>query len=167
VRARLGTAIYGREDESLEAVVGEMLSERGWTVATAESCTAGMLSARLANVAGSSAWLRGGVASYATDVKSSLLRVPAALLDEPVSEAVAAAMASGVRDVMGADVGLSVTCSAGPDPQGDAPVGLTYLGLSMPGAEVVREVRIPGDREQIRLFATTFSLNLLRLNLLG
>ncbi len=164
-----GEAIYGRDGDPLEAVVGRQLADRGLQVATAESCTAGLLSARLAAVPGASRYLRGGLVAYGNEVKEGVLGVDAALLAAhgAVSEPVAAAMAERARAMLGADVGLSVTCAAGPDPQEGAEPGTTFIGVSDADGTVVRELHLPGDREQVRTFATTFVLNLLRLRLAG
>ncbi|HVL81804.1 MAG TPA: CinA family nicotinamide mononucleotide deamidase-related protein [Actinomycetota bacterium] len=167
VRERLGHVVFAVDEETLEEAVGRLLSGRGLTVAVAESCTAGLVAGRIANVAGSSGWLRGGVVSYATEVKSSVLGVDEDLLDEPVSDAVGEAMARGVRERLGADIGLAVTCSAGPDPQGGAPVGTVVLAVSDSQGDVSRVVRVPGDRTQVRDFAVTFALNMLRLHVIG
>lgn len=163
VRERLGEIVVGVGAESLEAVVGSMLETRGMTVATAESCTAGMLAARIANVPGASGWLRGGLVAYATDVKSDVLE---ASVDGPVSEGTAGSMAVRAREMFVVDVALSVTCVAGPDAQDGLDVGTTCLGLASEAGVETRTLRLPGDRAQIRQFATTFALNLLRLHLL-
>lgn len=169
VRERLGVAVYASGEDTLEAVVGRLLSTHGRTIATAESCTAGLLAGRLAAVPGAGDYLRGGIVSYMTDVKASLLDVDEGILERegPVCEATAAAMADGARRKLAADIGVSVTCAAGPDPQEGADVGTTFIALAASDASIVRGLKLPGDREQVRSFAVTFSLNLLRLYLLG
>lgn len=170
VRDRLGVAVYGHDDQTLEAVVGLLLAGAGLTVATAESCTAGLLTARIASVPGASSYLRGGIVAYQDDVKARSLGISPALVETvgAVSGEVALEMARGARIAFEADVALAVTCAAGPEPQGNAAVGTTVIALAGLGnTEVVRELRLPGDREQVRQFAATFSLNLLRLHLLG
>jgi nicotinamide-nucleotide amidase len=132
-----------------EAVLaGDALRRAGLKVAVAESCTGGLLGAALTAVAGASVYVRGGVIAYADDVKSSLLGVPAKLIDEhgAVSEPVAEAMASGARRGLGADVGLGITGVAGPGAEGsDKPPGLIFVAVAGPG-EKVRVVRLEGDR---------------------
>jgi nicotinamide-nucleotide amidase len=166
VAERCGEVVYGTEDQSLEEVVVRRLLDRRLTVATAESCTAGLLSARLASVPGVSATLRGGIVCYQDDIKESQLGIPAELLasEGSVSEAVAREMAAGARRVIGSDVAVSVTCAAGPDPLEWAEPGTTFIALAGPedGRVEARGLRLPGDREQVRLFATTFALDLLR-----
>ena len=164
VRERLAEVVYGVGDTTLEAVVGGMLRDRGLTVAVAESCTAGMLAARIANVPGASDYLRGGVVGYATDAKASVLGVDVS--DGPVSQRTTSDMAVSVRSRFASDVALAITCVAGPDPQDGVPVGTTIIALAHADNVEVRELRLPGDRAQIRQFATTFALNLLRLHLL-
>jgi nicotinamide-nucleotide amidase len=168
VRERVGEFVFGTDDATLEGVVGQLLTERGLTVATAESCTAGLLAARLANVPGASKYLRGALVAYANEVKVDELGVSAELIDKagPVSEEVAGEMALGAKRKFGTDVALAVTCAAGPEPQDGSAPGTTVLALVGAGDElVVRSLRLPGDRAQIRQFASTFALSLLRLHL--
>lgn len=170
VRERLGPAVYGHDDQTLEAVVGLLLAGAGHTLAVAESCTAGMLASRIATVPGASAYLRGGIVAYQNDVKAKGLGISPALIaaSGPVSGEVALEMARGARVAFEADLGIAVTCVAGPEPHGGQPVGRTVLALAgLNQTDIVRELRLPGDREQVRQFATTFALNLLRLHLLG
>ena len=165
LRSILGDLIFGVDDETMESVVLERLGARDWTLGVAESLTGGLIGARLADVPGASVAFRGSVASYATEVKRSVLGVTA---EHVVSEECAKQMAEGVRDVLGADVGISVTGVAGPAPQDDQPVGTVWFGLSVPGhqAEAV-SARLPGDRIRIRQFSTISLLNLLRMRLDG
>lgn len=165
VRERLGVSVYGPHD--METTIGELLRARGQTVATAESCTAGLVSARLANVDGASDWLRGGAATYSSSIKSDLLGVDPDLIAKhtAVSEPVAVAMAQGARRVFGADFGVSVTCAAGPTPADGVAVGATFMAVDSPSGTEVREVRIGGARGRVRALATTYVLNLLRLKL--
>lgn len=170
VRQRCGSAVFGTDGQTLEAVVGLLLAGAGLTVATAESCTAGLVAARLASVPGASAYLRGGLVAYHEEVKAHGLGVSRSLIEAagPVSGEVALEMARGARYALGADLGLSVTCSAGPEPQGGAEVGTTFLAVSgATGAGVVRGLRLPGERQQVCELAATFALDLLRLHLLG
>jgi len=168
VRERVGDFIFGVDDVTLEGVVAELLTKKGLTIATAESCTAGLLAARLANVAGASKFLRGALVAYANDVKVDELGVPAELIDKagPVSEEVAVEMALGAKRRFRTDVALAITCAAGPEPQESAEPGTTVLALAGTDGDVqVRTLRLPGDRPQVRQFATTFALSLLRMHL--
>lgn len=168
IRERAGDFVYGIDTDTLEDVVGKLLAERGLTVATAESCTAGMLAARIADVPGASRYLIGGAVTYFDASKTSELDVPAALIEQhgAVSEEVTKAMAVGARKRFGSDVALAITCVAGPDPQDGVPPGQMYLGLAGLGDVVqARGVRVPGDRAQVRQFATTFALSMLRQHL--
>ena len=134
----------------------------------AESCTAGLVAARLADIPGSSDVLLGGVIAYANEVKQALLGVPEELLAEfgAVSEECARAMAAGARAATGAEVGIAVTGVAGPGGGTERkPVGLVYLHVSAPGAERGQELRLPGDRAQVRELAAVAALQLVRTTL--
>jgi nicotinamide-nucleotide amidase len=160
LRGMLGSLVFGIDGMGMEHAVAELLSARGLTLAVAESLTGGLVAARLVNVPGASAWFRGGVVAYASDVKYSLLDVPEGPV---VSEVAAAAMASGVRKVLGADVGLAVTGVAGPDSQDDEPPGTVFLAVDVLDEEpLVTRVTLPGDRERVRQFACISLLDLLR-----
>jgi nicotinamide-nucleotide amidase len=167
VRASLGAAVVGVADETLESVVGTLLLARGWSLGAAESLTGGALGARVSSSAGASEYFRGSIVSYATEVKEDLLGVPAWVLEEhgPVSEPVARAMAQGARDGLKADVAVALTGVAGPTEQG-RPVGTVVIAVAGPLGEVVREVRLPGDRNTVRTLAVSAGLNLVRLYLL-
>lgn len=160
----LAPAVFSIDGRSLEVVIGDLLRSRGWTIAVAESCTAGLVLGRLTEVPGSSAWVRGGVVAYANDVKTTQLGVPEATLAAhgAVSEPVAQAMAEGVRTRLGADIGLAVTGIAGPDGGTEAkPVGTVVIAAS--GAvEAVRTFRFLGDRQMVRLQSVAAALDILR-----
>ena len=163
LRAILGRLVFGVDDDSMERVVAQMLVKDGLTLAVAESLTGGLVSSRLVGVPGASAWFKGAVVSYASEVKFDVLGVA----NGPVVSAPAAiAMAEGVRDRLRADVGLGVTGVAGPDEQEGHPVGTVFVGLALPGqpGEAV-ELRLPGDREAVRQYAAIGLLDLLRLRL--
>jgi len=164
VRAALGRAVIGIDDETLEVVIGKLLLARGWTLACAESLTGGALGARIVSAAGASGYFRGSIVAYATETKTTVLGVPAGDLDRhgPVSVPVARAMAEGARRVLGADVGLAATGVAGPTEHG-RPVGTVVLAVAGPAGTEDRELRLPGDREFIRRLAAASALNLLRL----
>ena len=162
--AALGDAVFGRDADSLAAVVVDRLRAAGATVAVAESLTAGLLGATLTEVAGSSAVFRGGVQVYATDLKASLAGVPEQVLAEhgAVSEQTAAALADGVRTRLDATYGVGLTGVAGPEPQEGHPVGTLHVALAGPSGVRHRSLRVPGDRQRVRLMAVTTALDLLR-----
>jgi nicotinamide-nucleotide amidase len=168
IRARLGTVVFGADGDSMESVVLEALRRLGWTVALAESLTAGMVAARLAGVSGASDVLRGGVVSYASDVKFELLGVPPGPV---VTEETALAMADGARRTLRSDVGLALTGVAGPLAQPgepDVPVGTVCLAASGPSRRRSTTLRLGSNsgREQVRQFAVINALDLLRRMLL-
>jgi nicotinamide-nucleotide amidase len=136
------------------------LTERRQTVAVAESLTGGLLAAALVEVPGASAVFRGGVVAYATDLKATLLGVPAALLDRhgAVHPEVAAAMAGGVRTRLNATFGLATTGVAGPDPSDGQPVGTVFIAVSSPRAQAPQGLRLDGDRAAIRQQTVVMSL---------
>jgi nicotinamide-nucleotide amidase len=146
----------GSGADEVAASAGEIikrLGARGQTIAVAESLTGGMLAAALTAVPGASAVFRGGMVTYATDLKASLLGVPAALLEArgAVHPSVASAMAEGARQRMTATVGAATTGVAGPDPQDGQPVGTVYIAVSSAGrGTTVRSLALSGDRQQIR-----------------
>ena len=164
--AALGESVFSVDGRSIEVVVGDALRRRGLTLAVAESCTGGLATGRLTDVPGSSAYLRGGVVAYDNTVKRDVLGVSAGLLDVhgAVSEPVAAAMAAGVRRVMSADIGLSITGIAGPDGGSpDKPVGTVCFGLAGPGDQSMALTRIvPGDRSLVRQWSVMVALDLVR-----
>jgi nicotinamide-nucleotide amidase len=163
LRAILGDLVFGVDDETMEHAVVDRLRARRWTLGTAESVTGGLIGARIVNVEGASDVFRGSIASYATDVKRSVLGVTA---ESVVTEEAAREMAEGAQRVLGADVGLAITGVAGPTEQDGVAVGTVCFGLALPGVptETV-SWRLPGDRERIRQFGTISVLNLLRLRL--
>jgi len=147
---------------ALAEQVGERFRTRRRTLAVAESCTGGMLGAALTEVPGSSAYFLGGVISYADAVKLEQLGVPDATLRRygAVSEQTAAAMASGVRDRLKADVGVSITGVAGPHAEGSKPVGLTFIGIAA-GAVTTHHFQWTGDRWDNRRRSVIAALELL------
>jgi nicotinamide-nucleotide amidase len=164
LRSLLGPLVFGVDDESMEHAVAVQLAAKGLTLAVAESLTGGLVAARLVNVAGASGFFAGGVVAYDSAVKHDLLEVP----DGPVvSEAAARAMADGVRRLLHADVGLSVTGVAGPAEQDGEPPGTVIFGLALGDEVEAQRVRLPGDRDRIRQFSCISVLNLLRLRLLA
>ncbi|MBI4679276.1 MAG: CinA family nicotinamide mononucleotide deamidase-related protein [Elusimicrobia bacterium] len=165
VLAAVGRFVLWEGDLPLEAVVGRQLLARRLTLAVAESCTGGMIGARLTDVPGSSAYFRGGVVAYSDDLKKGLLGVDPARLARhgAVSEECCREMAEGVRRASGSSVGLSATGIAGPSGGTRAkPVGLVFIGVSGPGPGTkVHALRLSGEREFIRTRATTRALQLL------
>jgi nicotinamide-nucleotide amidase len=171
-RRRLGALVFGRDEETLADAVGALLHACGTTLATAESCTGGLIGKLLTDTPGSSAYFKGAVVAYANEAKVELLGVdPAALRQHgAVSPEVAEQMACGARRRLGADFALSATGIAGPGGGTAAkPVGLVYIGLADGAGVQARELRYGADapREAIRLRAANTALNLLRLRLLG
>ena len=167
----LGNYVYGIDVASLEEVCFRRLKEQGLTLATAESCTGGRIAERITALPGVSAVYRGGVVSYWTAVKADVLGVPQALLDEhgAVSEETARAMAEGARRITGAEVAVSVTGVAGPDPdERGVPVGIVYIGLATPDGTFCR-FRDFGKRRRDRIqdLAANNALDVLRRYLTG
>ncbi len=169
VSVRLGEAIFSEKGEELEEVVARLLSEKKKTLAIAESSSGGLLSHRLTNVPGSSAYFLEGVISYSNDAKVKLLGVSPHLIGKhgAVSSAVCRAMARGIRKRAGADFGLAITGIAGPGGGSPAkPVGLVYVGLSSAAGTEVRKNIFLGQREQIKWQSTQKALDMLRRHLL-
>ncbi len=163
--ADLGDAVYATDDRDLELVVGQALTARGWRVATAESCTGGMLGWRLTAVPGSSAWVEGGVVVYSNALKTALADVPPDLIAAhgAVSDEVARALASGVRARTGAEVGVAITGIAGPEGGTEQkPVGTVFVAVETPLGVTSRHARFVGDRAIIRQQASTAALDMLR-----
>jgi nicotinamide-nucleotide amidase len=157
--------VFARDGRAIEEIVLELCRARGWSLATAESCTGGLVAARLTSIPGSSDVVAGGVVSYSDAVKEAELGVPRALLEAhgAVSAEVAAAMAAGVRERLGVDVGVSVTGIAGPGGgSAEKPVGLVFLHASSPEGEKALELQLPGDRDAIRSRAAAAALHLTR-----
>jgi nicotinamide-nucleotide amidase len=160
----VGSHLFSRTEEPIEALVLEACRARELTLATAESCTGGLVAGRLTGIPGASDVFLGSVVSYSNEIKESELGVPAATLEAhgAVSGETASAMARGVRGRLGADVAVSVTGIAGPGGgTPEKPVGLVYLCASGPGGELARHFQITGDRETVRRRATVGALHLL------
>ena len=169
---RLNEYYFGEDDETLESAVARLLTERGETIALAESCTGGLLAKRLTDMAGSSAYFMEGLVTYSNDAKERLLGVPHALLVEhgAVSDPVARAMAKGVRENAGTDYGLSVTGVAGPaGGTEEKPVGLIFVGLSDGRGTVAKELDLSAfkrSREVVRERSANRAFDLLRRRIL-
>ncbi|MEW6367002.1 MAG: competence/damage-inducible protein A [Acidobacteriota bacterium] len=169
-RDRLGDRVYGADGETLETVVAGLLVGLGQSIATAESCTGGLLASRLTEVPGSSAYFLRGLVCYSNQSKTDELGVGADLIAEhgAVSPQVAEAMASGARRAAGADYGIGITGVAGPSGGTEAkPVGLVYVSLAGLGRTETTENRFLGERALVRFQATQRALDMLRLRLLN
>ncbi len=170
VRRLLGAHIFAEERTELPAVVGDLLAEAGCTLATAESCTGGLVGHRITSIGGASRYYLGGVVAYANAVKEKELGVSAGVLESEgaVSEPVARAMAEGVRERFGADYGIGITGIAGPGGGTDEkPVGLVYIGIAAPGGSRVYRHVFPGQRGWIKEWSAMRSLDWLRRHLQG
>ena len=167
IRSRLGVHVYGVDSGSLQKAVVQLLMEKQKKIATAESCTAGILSGRLTEVAGASAVFECGIASYSNEIKHQVLGVPEELLEKygAVSPEVACAMAIGARRVGQADLGVGITGVAGPDTSEGKPVGTVYIALADDKRTWVKKI-VAGhngnDREYVRFVATSHALDLVR-----
>jgi nicotinamide-nucleotide amidase len=163
--APLADHLFATDERPIEELVLDLCRERALTLATAESCTGGLVAGRLTDVPGSSMVFLGAVVAYADEVKREQLGVPGEVLERygAVSAEAAAAMAEGARAQLGADVAVAVTGIAGPGGgTPEKPVGLVYFHAAGPGGERARELTIPGDRESIRRRATVTALHLVR-----
>ena len=165
----LGRAVYGWGNDTLEGVVGRLLSWQGRTLAVAESCSGGLLSHKVTRVSGSSAYFLGGVVAYSNDLKERLLGVPAEVLAEhgAVSGESARAMAEGMRRLTGADIAISTTGIAGPTGGSEEkPVGTVYMALATAAGTDDHLLHLAGDRWQIQEHASQIALDLVRRSLL-
>jgi len=171
VARRHADTLFSRDGSTIDEQVAALLTERGWTIATAESCTGGLLAARLTERPGSSAYVLGGAVAYADAAKTSLAGVEERLVREhgAVSAEVARALADGARARLGADAGVGVTGIAGPGGGSDEkPVGLVWISASGPdGAGLTRRVHLPGGRADVRDRAVTVAMHVLRRLALG
>jgi nicotinamide-nucleotide amidase len=170
VREKLGDAVYGVDGQSMEEVVGALLQQRRLKIAVAESCTGGLIVARLTNIAGSSGYFERGAVTYSNASKTEMLGVPTELIARhgAVSSETAAAMARGIRDAAKTELGLSVTGIAGPDGGSEEkPVGLVYTALASSQGVKTAEHRFLGDREQIRVRASQMALDMVRKHLIA
>jgi nicotinamide-nucleotide amidase len=166
LREHAGRHLFAEDERPVEELVLQACRERSLTLATAESCTGGLVAARLTSVPGSSDVFLGGVVAYADQVKVEQLGVPEAVLEAhgAVSAEAAAAMAAGARERLRADVAVATTGVAGPGGgTAEKPVGLVYLHADGLDGSSVRELNLPGDREAIRVRATVAALHLLRM----
>jgi len=170
IAAALGTHLFGRDEETIELIVGRLLREGGATLAVAESLTGGSVAHRLASIPGASAYFRGGAVCYSDDAKRVLCGVlPETLAAHgAVSAEVALEMASGIRSRLDASWGLATTGYAGPEAGGaNRPPGTLFLGLCGPEVRLPRAAHLPGDRSLVQRRSTQAALDLLRRALLG
>jgi len=161
----LGENLFSTSGQTIEEVVADELTQHRATIATAESCTGGLIAARLTNIPGSSTYFLGGVVCYSNDLKTAWTRVPPEIIESKgaVSSEVALALADGIRKSTGAALGLSVTGIAGPGGgTPEKPVGLVHIGLADEKGPKERAFRFPGDRERIRTQATNAALDMVR-----
>ena len=164
VRLVVGEHVFAVDDDTMESAVLALMRARGLTLGLAESVTGGLVAGRLTAVPGASDVLRGCIVSYASDVKFDLLDVPEGPV---VSESAAAAMASGARRVLGADVGLALTGVAGPAEQDGMPVGTLCVGVDDGTTVATHVFRLPGQREQMRQMSVITALDYLRRHLVA
>lgn len=165
IRGRLGIRVFARDDESMVGIVGQMLREKGLRLASAESCTGGLLGAVLTQEPGSSDFYQGGIISYANSAKEDLLGVQRQTLQVfgAVSAEAAKEMASGVRSRLGTDLGLATTGIAGPGGSSKTkPAGLVYIGLAATDGAYAKEFQFYGGRESVRQLTTMAALDLVR-----
>ena len=170
IREKLGDAVYGVDGVELEEVVGALLKQRRLKIAVAESCTAGLIGARITNIVGSSEYFERGAVVYSNLAKTEMLGVPVDVIERhgAVSSEVAAAMAQGIKQAARTDLGLSVTGVAGPGGGTEKkPVGLVFIALSSSQGIKAAEYRLLGSREQIRMRASQMALDMVRRYLIG
>ena len=164
MRGIIGDIVFGIDEETMESAVLDALRARGWTLALAESLTGGLIGSRLTAVPGASDVFRGGVVSYAGDVKFDLLEVPEGPV---VSEEAVTAMARGAAKLMGADCAIAVTGVAGPDPLDGEEPGTVWMATLVEDEVEATRVKFPFDRERTRQFTTVSVLNNLRIRALA
>jgi nicotinamide-nucleotide amidase len=175
VRERHGDTLFSEDGRTIDELVADQLRESSLTIATAESCTAGLMAARLTERPGSSEYVKGGIVAYSNDVKIAQAGVPPELIERhgAVSQEVAEALADGARERLGADLGIGITGIAGPGGgTPEKPVGLVWISVATPAGEgaaerLTRSVQLPGGRADVRDRATTVALHLVRRALLG
>lgn len=170
IRGKLGAIVFGEGDDSMESVVGRMLRDAGRTLATAESCTGGLIAERITDVPGSSDWFLGSVVAYSNSAKSTLLGVDRALIEREgaVSEPVVRAMAEGARARFGSDFALATSGISGPDGgTASKPVGLVWIALATAQSTHVDSFVFTLDRSRHRMLTSQVALDWIRRSLLG
>ena len=169
IRRVLPNDLFSSDGRALEEVVGQLLRERGWRIALAESCTGGLATSRLTDVPGSSDYVDRSVVVYSNESKTALLGVPAELIAThgAVSEPVAEVMASAIREQSNANVGVGITGIAGPGGGSEAkPVGTVCIAVAADQTDV-RTFRFPGNRELVKTFAAITAIDMVRRRLVG
>ncbi len=167
---RLGIDLFGRGDEMMEGVVGQLLREKGSSLAVAESCTGGLIAHRITEISGSSDYFLLGVVAYSNQAKEALLGVSHSILTRygPVSKETAGQMAAGVREKSGAAIGIATTGIAGPSGgTPENPVGRVFIALATEALREVKQYDFIGDRHEIKLIASEVALDMVRRYLLG
>ncbi len=167
LRERHGDVLFSADGATIDVVIARLLAGR--TIATAESCTGGLMAGRLTDLAGSSAYVLGGLVVYSNEAKTALAGVPAALIEAhgAVSPEVATALSAGARSRLAADIGIGITGIAGPGGGSpEKPVGTVCLSVSSSDDREERVVRLPGNRADVRDRTTTVALHMLRALLL-
>ncbi len=170
LKERVEAVVYAEGNRAIEEVVGELLVERKWKIATAESCTGGLLAKRLTDVPGSSRYFERGFVTYSNESKVQLVGVSPADLQAhgAVSVPVAEQLARGARKEAGADIGVGITGIAGPDGGSEEkPVGTVFIAIAAPESEVLRRYRFTGSRHAIRERTSQVALDLIRRVVLG
>jgi nicotinamide-nucleotide amidase len=169
VEDELDDAVFSRNGELLEQIVGYWLQMRGATLAVAESCTGGLLAERLTSISGSSRYFLGGATVYSNELKTEFADVPAEMIERhgAVSREVAAALAEGIRYRCASTLGVGITGVAGPSGgTPEKPVGLVFHAVASDAGTEIVERKFPGDRKRIRRFASTVALDMLRKHLI-
>jgi nicotinamide-nucleotide amidase len=171
IQERIGDVVYGEGTDTMESVVGRELANRGLTIATAESCTGGLIAERLTDVPGSSAYFLGGVVSYSNEAKIAMLGVPAAVIESEgaVSEASVRAMAEGVLERFGSDFGIATSGISGPGGgTPDKPVGLVWIALATADGEThAQSFVFEVDRSRHRRLTAQVALDWIRRSMIG
>ncbi|MFP3881369.1 MAG: competence/damage-inducible protein A [Actinomycetota bacterium] len=164
IRRRVGEWYFASDDETVHRVIFRLLREKEWTIGTAESMTGGMVAAALTSEPGASELVMGGLVAYDGELKERLLAVSD--IHQVVNKETAMEMARGGQKLLGTDVVVSVTGSAGPEPM-EKPPGTVVIAVATPEDVRARELRMPGDRERVRVYGTTSALHLTRLAISG
>lgn len=169
IMSRVGEYCYGVDQEQLEEIIVNLLKEKGLTLATAESCTGGLIAKRVTNVPGSSQCFKGGIVAYDNEIKAKLLNIPEEVLatSGAISSETALLMAQGALKLLNTDLALAITGNAGPASSEGKPVGLVYIALVGQSIKFCEKAMFSGDRERIRGRSSNQALNILRKHLIN